>query len=52
MFNKTFSYAPEQMALLKKPARAYHLRYVPRRAVTINKVIFALQLMYGAITNY
>lgn len=52
VFEKTSSYAPKEMALWEKPARAYHLRYVARRAVTINKGILALKLMYLSIINY
>ena len=52
VFQKTYSYAPQQMALWEKPARGYHLRYVARRAVTINKGIYALKLMFRSIMNY
>ncbi len=52
VFEKAFSYAPEKMARWLKPARAYHLRYVARRAITINKGIFALKLMCRSIANY
>jgi len=52
VFKKTSAYAPKQMATWIKPARAYHLRYVARRAITINQGILALKLMYRSITNY
>ncbi len=52
VFEKTSYYAPEEMARWIKPARAYHLRYIARRAVTINKGIFALKLMCRSIANY
>ena len=52
VFQKTYTYAPQEMARWEKPARAYHFRYVARRAVTINKGIFALKLMYRSVTNY
>ena len=52
LFRKTASYAPEQMARWVKPARAYHYRYVARRAITINKGGVAFRLMYGSIKNY
>ncbi|MEM9925690.1 MAG: glycosyltransferase family 2 protein [Cyanobacteria bacterium P01_D01_bin.50] len=53
LFEKTASYAPEQMARWVKPARAYHFRYVARRAITINKGTVALKLMFRAIfMNY
>ncbi|MGB3641110.1 MAG: glycosyltransferase family 2 protein, partial [Rivularia sp. (in: cyanobacteria)] len=52
VFEKTATYAPEQMARWLKPARAYHLRYVARRAITINKGTVALKLMCRSILNY
>ncbi|MBV6623679.1 MAG: glycosyltransferase family 2 protein [Rivularia sp. (in: Bacteria)] len=52
LFEKTSSYAPVQMKSWTKPARAYHQRYVARRAVTINKGFLALQLMCRSIINY
>ncbi|WP_232435729.1 glycosyltransferase family 2 protein [Rivularia sp. PCC 7116] len=52
LFEKTSSYAPEGMASWIKPARAYHQRYVARRAVTINKGFLALKLMCRSIWNY
>ncbi|MEL6458329.1 MAG: glycosyltransferase family 2 protein [Cyanobacteria bacterium J06621_15] len=52
LFNKAYGYAPEQMARWLKPARAYHQRYVARRAITINKGGVALRLMCRSIINY
>ncbi|NJL79246.1 MAG: glycosyltransferase family 2 protein [Richelia sp. RM2_1_2] len=52
LFEKTSSYAPKEMATWIKPARAYHLRYVARRAITINQGILALKLMYRSLANY
>ncbi len=52
LFEKTASYAPEGMSRWIKPARAYHLRYVARRAITINKGAVALKLMCRSIINY
>lgn len=52
LFNKTAAYAPEQMARWVKPARAYHQRYVARRAITIHKGGVALRLMCRSIMNY
>ena len=49
LFEKTASYAPFGMARWVKPARAYHFRYVARRAITINKGTVALKLMFRAI---
>ncbi len=52
LFEKTSTYAPEEMARWIKPARAYHLRYVARRAVTVNKGTVALKLMCRSLVNY
>ena len=52
VFEKAYSYAPEQMASWIKPARAYHLRYVARRAITVNIGIVALKLMCRSLLNY
>lgn len=52
VFEKAYSYAPEQMARWIKPARAYHQRYVARRAITVNKGTVALKLMCRSLVNY
>lgn len=52
VFEKAYSYAPEQMANWIKPARAYHLRYVARRAITVNKGAVALKLICRSLMNY
>lgn len=52
VFEKVYSYAPEQMARWIKPARAYHLRYVARRAITVNKGTVALKLICRSLMNY
>ena len=52
LFEKTASYAPFGMARWVKPARAYHLRYVARRAITVNKGAVALKLICRSLMNY
>ncbi|MGB6300512.1 MAG: glycosyltransferase family 2 protein [Rivularia sp. (in: cyanobacteria)] len=52
LFEKTSSYAPNQMVRWLKPARAYHQRYVARKAITIYKGNVALKLMCRSIFNY
>lgn len=52
LIEKTRSYAPEQMAVWEKPAMAYRLRYLARRAVTLKAGSVALQLWYRSLTTY
>jgi glycosyltransferase involved in cell wall biosynthesis len=52
MVEKTRSYAPEVVAKWENPARAYQLRYLARRAVTLKDSSMALQLLHQALATH
>lgn len=52
VIEKTREYAPDQVAQWENPARAYHLRYLARRAVTLRDGKTALNLAWNAITTH
>lgn len=52
MIEKVRAYAPEQMAQWEKPAMAYHLRYLARRAITLEDGSKAVELAHRAISTY
>ncbi|MBW4650075.1 MAG: glycosyltransferase [Kastovskya adunca ATA6-11-RM4] len=49
---KTRAYAPEIAAQCEKPARAYALRFLSRRAVTLRDGAKAAELLHRALMNY
>lgn len=52
MLEKVRSYAPEQVIQWEKPAMAYQLRYLARRAVTLEAGATAVELVHQAILTY
>jgi hypothetical protein len=52
LIDKTRSYAPEFIAQWEKPARAYQLRYLARRAVTLRAAPIAVNLIHRALATY
>lgn len=52
VIEKTREYAPEEVAQWENPARAYHLRYLARRAVTLRDGMTALKLAWNAIATH
>jgi glycosyltransferase involved in cell wall biosynthesis len=52
VFEKTRSYAPDLIAQWENPARAYQLRYLARRAVTLKDRSVALQLLHRALATH
>lgn len=52
VINKTLTYAPEVMQQWATPARAYHLRYLCRRAVTLRDGDTAWKLYHETLTTY
>lgn len=52
VIEKTRSYAPEIVAQWENPARAYHLRYLARRAVTLQLRKDAVSLLHQAIRTH
>lgn len=52
LIEKIRSYAPEQMAKWEKPAMAYQLRYLARRAVTRHVGSVAVQLFHRSLITY
>lgn len=52
VLEKTRDYAPEVVAQWENPARAYHLRYLARRAVSLRDGTTARQLLHDAIAAY
>jgi len=52
LIRKIYSYAPEEMTQWEKPALAYHLRHLSRRAVTLKDKTQAVSLFYQAIVTY
>ncbi|MCT7983244.1 glycosyltransferase family 2 protein [Laspinema sp. A4] len=52
VIEKTRQYAPDAVAQWENPARAYHLRYLARRAVTLKDGITALKLAWIAIATH
>lgn len=52
VIEKTREYAPDEVAQWENPARAYHLRYLARRAVTLRDGMTAVKLAWNAITTY
>jgi glycosyltransferase involved in cell wall biosynthesis len=52
VIEKTRQYAPDAVAQWENPARAYHLRYLARRAVTLRDGRTALKLAWNAIATY
>jgi len=52
MLEKVRVYAPQQMEQWEKPAMAYHLRYLARRAITLEDGLTAVKLAHQAISVY
>lgn len=52
VIEKTRSYAPEVVAQWENPARAYHLRYLSRRAVTLKDGAMARHFFHQALATY
>ncbi|OKH33684.1 glucosyl transferase [[Phormidium ambiguum] IAM M-71] len=52
LIEKTRSYAPEIVAQWENPARAYHLRYLARRAVTLEDGAMAVKLFNSALLTH
>jgi hypothetical protein len=52
MLNKVRAYAPDQVAQWEKPAMAYQLRHLARRAVTLEAGSTAMELMHRALLTY
>ncbi|MBE9178911.1 glycosyltransferase family 2 protein [Oculatella sp. LEGE 06141] len=52
VIEKTRAYAPEVVAKWENPARAYHLRYLARRAVTLRDGAVATQLFHEAVRTH
>jgi cellulose synthase/poly-beta-1,6-N-acetylglucosamine synthase-like glycosyltransferase len=52
VIEKTRSYAPDIVAQWENPARAYHLRYLARRAVTLKEGAMAVKLLHQALGSY
>lgn len=52
MLAKVRSYAPEQVTEWEKPAMAYQLRYLARRAVTLGTGATAVKLTHRALLAY
>ena len=52
VIDKTRSYAPELLAQWEKPARAYHLWYLARRAVRLQNGSLAVQFSHQALAAY
>ncbi len=52
LIEKVRSYAPEQIEQWEKPAMAYHLRYLARRAVTLQAGAESVRMWYQAIFTY
>jgi hypothetical protein len=52
LIEKTRSYAPEIVAQCEKPARAYQLRFLARRAVTLKDGSTAVKLFHRALSSY
>ena len=49
MIEKTRSYAPDLIGQWENPARAYHMRYLARRAVTLRSKALAVELFHKAL---
>jgi glycosyltransferase involved in cell wall biosynthesis len=52
LLEKVRAYAPEQIAEWEKPAMAYQLRHLARRAVTLESGATAVNLAHRALTTY
>jgi hypothetical protein len=52
MIEKTRTYGPEVVAKWENPARAYQLRYLARRAVTLKDSSVAIQLLHRALATH
>ena len=52
MIEKTRTYAPEVVAKWENPARAYQLRYLARRAVTLKDSSVAIELLHRALATH
>jgi len=52
VLEKTRSYAPELIAQWGKPAMAYQLRYLARRAVRMQAASTAMKLAHRALSTY
>ena len=52
VLNKVASYAPEEMVKWEHPGRAYHLRYLSRRATTLRDKKQAVHLFSRALKSY
>jgi len=52
LIDKTRSYAPELIAEWEKPARAYQLRYLARRAVKMRAASTAVDLLHRSLVTH
>lgn len=52
LIKKTRAYAPELISKWEKPATAYYLRHLARRAVTLKDPKVAIRLFHRALTKY
>jgi glycosyltransferase involved in cell wall biosynthesis len=52
LLEKVRAYAPDQIEKWEKPAMAYQLRYLARRAVTLEDGSTAVKLIHQALTTY
>ncbi|MBE9192477.1 glycosyltransferase family 2 protein [Gloeocapsopsis crepidinum LEGE 06123] len=52
VLDKTRDYAPEFIAQWEKPAKAYMIRYLARRAVTLRAASIAVELIHRAMLVY
>lgn len=52
VIDKTRSYAPKLLARWESPARAYQLRYLARRAVSLRDAPTAVKLIHRALANH
>lgn len=52
LLDKARVYAPEQMAVWEKPAMAYQLRHLARRAVTLEDGATAVELAHRALSTH
>jgi len=52
VIEKTRSYAPDLVAQWENPARAYQLRYLARRAITLKDGSIAVKLFHRALATH
>jgi len=52
IIEKVSSYAPESIAQWKNPARAYQLRFVARRAVSLKEGSMAVEMIHRALATH